>query len=703
MPVDKLHAEFEAFLPKWIRAREVIAGEDAIKAAGERYLPRLESQTDEEYSAYVARGAFFNGTARTAEGFAGMIFRREPVVRLPSDGRGLNVASSRLKEGQNGEFTVESAKDAEKLSQRNGSGGPSPHLGKVFETFEADVDLLGTPLYSFAKRLTGEVLAVGRAGTLIEWNDAEQRAFLASYQAEQIINWRMVRVGGRNELGLVVLRETTDDADDADYFEAEVVEQIRVLRLVRSTNRNFTAEDTEIAVEGRNGEAAQVGRGGTRPSRFQYVVELWRRGENQGPSRTGQQREWVLVERKVPMRRGRPLTAIPFVFHGPYDSQPSCAKPPLDDVIAVNLDHYRLDADYKHGLHFTALPTAWVSGFHKDAQLRIGSSTAWVTDTIGAHAGFLEFTGQGLTTFERAMDRAEKLMAILGSRLLESQKRVSESAEALSLRQAGEGSIVANISGSISKGVTQILLWVLFWHSSAGKDEGRGMKEIGEEVVSFTLNQDFETATMTPQELTALVAAWQAGAVSTETLHNLMRRGEVLEPSRSNEEETTAIHAEKRGFTTESAERSGTGGVLMHSEVESLLLKRELIDFLPDSEGKMRIKVFQGRRVIVDDGCPKVNGTNSPAYTTYLFGSGAFAWGEGSLDADEQVETNRDTLASDDLLAVRRRFILHPRGVKWVGVPVDDSPSNTELAVAASWQKVFSDKNIRVVAVRHNV
>ena len=71
----------------------------------------------------------------------------------------------------------------------------------------------------------------------------------------------------------------------------------------------------------------------------------------------------------------------------------------------------------------------------------------------------------------------------------------------------------------------------------------------GEDVVSFTLNQDFETATMTPQELTALVAAWQAGAVSSETLHNLMRRGEVLEPSRSNEEETKAIEGERKRFT----------------------------------------------------------------------------------------------------------------------------------------------------------
>ena len=73
------------------------------------------------------------------------------------------------------------------------------------------MDLLGTPLYSFAKRLTTEVLTLGRAGTLIEWNDEEERAFLALYQAEQIINWRMERIGGRNELALVVLRETTED------------------------------------------------------------------------------------------------------------------------------------------------------------------------------------------------------------------------------------------------------------------------------------------------------------------------------------------------------------------------------------------------------------------------------------------------------------------------------------------------------------
>ncbi len=126
------------------------------------------------------------------------------------------------------------------------------------------------------------------------------------------------------------------------------------------------------------------------------------------------------------------------------------------------LDHDRLDADHSHGMHFTALPTAWVSGFDKNNTLRIGSSTAWTTETAGAATGFLEYTGQGLTTFERAMDRDERLMAILGARLLEMQKRVGETAEAIELRQSGENSILGCVANSVGMSLTQVLRWA-YW------------------------------------------------------------------------------------------------------------------------------------------------------------------------------------------------------------------------------------------------
>ena len=67
MPVNATHPEYDASLPAWQRARDVLAGEDAVKAAREKYLPRLDSQSDEEYVSYRKRAAFFNATARTAE------------------------------------------------------------------------------------------------------------------------------------------------------------------------------------------------------------------------------------------------------------------------------------------------------------------------------------------------------------------------------------------------------------------------------------------------------------------------------------------------------------------------------------------------------------------------------------------------------------------------------------------------------------
>ena len=41
MPVNSTHADYDLMLPAWLRARDVFAGEDAVKAAGVKYLPRL--------------------------------------------------------------------------------------------------------------------------------------------------------------------------------------------------------------------------------------------------------------------------------------------------------------------------------------------------------------------------------------------------------------------------------------------------------------------------------------------------------------------------------------------------------------------------------------------------------------------------------------------------------------------------------------
>ncbi len=494
MPVDSTHPDYDASLPAWLRARDVFAGEDAVKAASEKYLPRLDCQDDKEYLAYKNRASFFNASARTADGFVGLIFRRDPTFKLP--------------EGKTGVATA-------------------------LTEFVEDADMLGTPLAAFSKKLVTEIINVGRAGTLVDWNEeAEQRAYAVAYSAEDIINWHSERVNGRNVLTLVVLKEISQmPVAESDPFEPEEIQQLRVLKLVPPKGASRTGHQ-----DGAHGV--------TRPTEWQYQVEIWQflaDGQNaSGVSKRGK-RKWKLVESLTPLRLGKPLPLIPFIFHGPRHSLPDVDKVPLADIIVVNLDHYRLTADYKHGMHFTALPTAWVSGFDKAATLRIGSSTAWVAEAPGATAGFLEFTGQGLTTFERAMDRDEQLMAVLGTRMLESRKRVGETAAAIELRQSGENSILNTVSLSVSASLTQVLRWVYWWNSTEPIPDA-----IGPDLVLASLNTDFSVTGMSFQEITALVAAWQAGAISQDTMLDLFRAGEVIAPGRTNAEEIKLLSTEKR-------------------------------------------------------------------------------------------------------------------------------------------------------------
>jgi hypothetical protein len=153
--------------------------------------------------------------------------------------------------------------------------------------------------------------------------------------------------------------------------------------------------------------------------------------------------------------------------------------------------------------------------------------------------------------------------------------------------------------------------------------------------------------------------------------------------------------------------------IAVHSATEAALRKLDLIDFVPDSEGKAVVKTFQGRRVIVDDNLPVRAGTTSGfVYTSYLFGAGAFAKGAAPLSGDpleggfgtEGVELARVPLDSDSLLINRRRYILHPRGVKFTSASVaGDSPTNAELENQANWVRVWEAKNVRLVAIHHNI
>ncbi len=139
-------------------------------------------------------------------------------------------------------------------------------------------------------------------------------------------------------------------------------------------------------------------------------------------------------------------------------------------------------------------------------------------------------------------------------------------------------------------------------------------------------------------------------------------------------------------------------GVMMHSAVETHLAKNDLIEYIEDSTGKARIKVFLGKRVVVDDSMPF--DTTTGAATAYLFGNGAIAWGNGSHPDIQQTEVVRKglSLAGEDILVNRRLSLLHPRGVKWTDTNIAGTfPTMLELEDGTNWERVYEPKAIRIV------
>lgn len=142
--------------------------------------------------------------------------------------------------------------------------------------------------------------------------------------------------------------------------------------------------------------------------------------------------------------------------------------------------------------------------------------------------------------------------------------------------------------------------------------------------------------------------------------------------------------------------------IAMHSVPYSRLQKLNLIDYIADSEQKLTIPTYLGKRVLVDDGCPKVaGGVSGFKYTSYLFGAGAVGRGEGN--APVPVETDRDSLQGQDYLINRRHFILHPRGFAWLNANCAGvSPTNAESEAAANWNRVYEQKQVRIVKLITN-
>lgn len=431
MPINSTHPLYDANIYRWKRCRTAYQGEDAVKAASEAYLPRLGSQEQDEYEAYKTRALFYEAVGRTVDGFVGAIARKPTKATVP-----------------------------EKL-----------------QPIIDDVTSNGVSMLEFVKGLCAETLTVGRVGVLVDFDDAAQRAYMAVYLAESIVNWFAD--------GSVVLFETVYESDPADVFKMGEVKQYRHLYIN----------------DGR------------------YTVDLYRLS----PKSVKGKEEWVLFKSLQPTKRGAAVATIPFFWLTPMGGVPDIVKPPLLGMVNVNLSHYRTSADLEHGRHFTALPTLWVAGAADDTEIRVGAHAAILLGENGS-VGYAEFSGAGLSSLERALEEKEQMMAALGAAILGASRKGVEAAETARIRSSSEASLLMGIVSAVEEVFERALAMCADWMAVTGE-------------IDVDMNRDFIDTTMQRGQLTELLGALQSNAITIDTFLFNLQEAEMLAPDRSIEDE----------------------------------------------------------------------------------------------------------------------------------------------------------------------
>ena len=341
-------------------------------------------------------------------------------------------------------------------------------------------------LEDFAKNLTIEALAVGRVGVLVDMPSVDRsqytqaqaealnlRPYARMYKAESIINWYSVNVNGVNKLSMVVLKEIYE-ADTADEFTKEEKIRYRVLDLYDGFYRQRIFQEVNKA--------------------------------------------YVAVSEVLPMANGLRLDYIPFIFIGASSLKSSCDKPPLLDLVEVNISHFKNEVDLEAGCHTAALPFIVIKGYQAQPNevLKVGSNTIFTLADPHADAKFVEFHGTGLGTLEVRTAVKEKRMAVLGARLLLDEKKTAEATETVAMRSSGERSVLMSVALTISSGITKMLQIMAEWENVSGD-------------IVYNLNTDYNLNTMDAQLLAQLMAGVQGGTTPLSVLFYNMQQGELIE------------------------------------------------------------------------------------------------------------------------------------------------------------------------------
>lgn len=355
--------EVKAMSAAWQLVSDLMGGTAAMRAAGKRHLPMWPAEDQKSYDARLAVSTLFPAFSETVESLSAKPFSKSITV-----------------------------------------GDDVP---KAFEPLLQNIDLEGRNLHNFAHDAMLQVMGAGLCGILVDApvrgeevrTQAQERAagirpYWVLIKPEQILGWRLKKIGGEWKLDQLRLLESVDEQDGE--WGTRKVAQVRVLK----------------------------------PGAW----ELYRKGDKD---------EWSLYQSGVTS-----LSYVPFVPCYGKRIGFMIAKPPLLEVAYLNIKHWQSQSDQDTILHVARVPILAAKGVGDKFEMSIGASSAVdLGDNEKADLFYVEHTGAAIEAGQKSLEALENQMRQAGAEFLvveQVQKTATESSSEDSigmckLQQIAEG------------------------------------------------------------------------------------------------------------------------------------------------------------------------------------------------------------------------------------------------------------------------
>ena len=363
---------------------------------------------------------------------------------------------------------------------------PVQELPALIEYLDENADSKGNSLRDLAKKAATEAMISPRSGILVARPSTPEGSSIADVEAQNL----------RPKL----LSYKFEDIINWDY---EVINNVEKLSLVVLCELTTKRDGFKVDVE------------------KQYrVLELIEGVYHQSLyNDAGAQ-----VEAVLPVTiNGSTSDIIPFYFV----EVGAEGKSIINDLVDMNFHHYQVSADYNSKNHFSSFTIYYETGADSSQNMLMGNGVKWSNRSSDATFGILQPDGNA-DALRISLQDDEQRMAALGAEALKPRSSGAESAEAKSLDQVAQNSTTADVAITISEALTKALNFASMWMGST------------EEAV-YELNTDYNPTGMSGQDLTAMVSAYQGGAISYDTLYENLQRGEIASVERTADEERAMI------------------------------------------------------------------------------------------------------------------------------------------------------------------